>query len=288
MTNSALFTTDQWLYKKGSTLYLILLALAGQQCHLQALRRSVTLDVHSRPPQAAMPDANLTAELRNVDVEINGFYTILSDICLTIPRATTVAIIGASGSGKSTLLKLLNGLRTPSAGQVLRDGHALADSDLRKVRFNTGYALQEIGLLPHLSVRDNIALPMKLAGWQAQDIDARIDELIGLMQLKRDAIDRYPTQMSGGQQQRAGLCRALALKPDLLPLDEALFWPGRHPQGRKRALSGHAGQSDQRVAWLRNDLNGGDPRFVDQLVVTACKLRCDNNARPRRGFERST
>lgn len=132
-----------------------------------------------------------------------------------------MAVIGASGSGKSTLLRLLNGLQAASAGIVLRNDKPLHDATLRATRQNTGYALQRIGLLPHLTAHRNIALPMILAGWDAQRIGVRINVLRERLQLTEAQLERFPTALSGGQQQRVGLCRAMALRPDLLLLDEA-------------------------------------------------------------------
>ncbi|MEL6870679.1 MAG: ATP-binding cassette domain-containing protein [Pseudomonadota bacterium] len=160
------------------------------------------------------------AQLQNVGVTIDTTH-ILHDINLRVDAQRIVAVVGASGSGKSTLLRLLNGLQAPSAGQVLRAGQALDTSNLRQVRMNTGYALQQIGLLPHLSARDNIALPMHLAGWLDNDTQQRIDQLSERLRLSAQQLARYPSQLSGGQQQRVGLCRAMALQPDLLLLDEA-------------------------------------------------------------------
>ena len=160
------------------------------------------------------------AELDDVDV-VFGEARIVSGIRLSLPAGCVTAVIGASGSGKSTLLKLCNGLVRPSSGTVRRDGAPVADDRWRDVRRNTGYAMQEVGLLPHLSIRDNIALPLRLAGRDAAVIDARIEKLLEEMQLPADLAARYPAAASGGQQQRAGLARALALEPDLLLLDEA-------------------------------------------------------------------
>ncbi|MEO0575219.1 MAG: ATP-binding cassette domain-containing protein [Pseudomonadota bacterium] len=160
------------------------------------------------------------AELKNVSVHING-QPILNDINLKIEANRVVAVIGASGSGKSTLLRLLNGLQPASGGTVLRDAEPLQPESLRATRMNTGYALQQIGLLPHLTARSNIALPMTLAGWAQDRSRARIDTLRQRLQLTDAQLDRFPAALSGGQQQRVGLCRAMALHPDLLLLDEA-------------------------------------------------------------------
>ena len=162
----------------------------------------------------------MIAELQSVSVDIAA-RRILYDIDLSIPSGTIVAAIGASGSGKSTLLRLFNALQRTTRGRVLRDGVPIEKLSLREVRFNTGYALQQIALLPHLSVRDNIALPMRIAGRTEHNISTRVQQLSDRMQLTGEQLDRYPAQLSGGQQQRAGICRALALAPQLLLLDEA-------------------------------------------------------------------
>ncbi|MEM9172183.1 MAG: ATP-binding cassette domain-containing protein [Pseudomonadota bacterium] len=165
------------------------------------------------------PDVEV-AQLDSVGVRI-GENQILEDIDLLVPRGSVVAVIGASGSGKSTLLRLLNGLQQATSGRVLRDGRLLTSADSREIRFNTGYALQQIGLLPHLSVRQNIELPLQLAQWPRARRHERCDVLAARMQVSQAQLQRYPHELSGGQQQRAGLARAMALKPDLLLLDEA-------------------------------------------------------------------
>ncbi|MEO0951538.1 MAG: ATP-binding cassette domain-containing protein [Pseudomonadota bacterium] len=168
----------------------------------------------------AMSDAAPTAQLEDVDVILGGNH-ILHRVRLTLPAGCVTAVIGASGSGKSTLLRLLNGLVTPQAGTVYRHGQSLTPERLRDVRRDTGYAMQQIGLLPHLSIADNIALPLRLAGRDADAIADRLTSLLDAMQLSPELAARYPAAASGGQQQRAGLARALALEPELLLLDEA-------------------------------------------------------------------
>ena len=167
-----------------------------------------------------MPEGHATAELVDVDVELGG-AEILSGIRLELPAGCVTAVIGASGSGKSTLLRLCNGLQLPTRGEVRRDGRPISADRLRDIRRNTGYAMQQIGLLPHLSIADNIALPLRLAGRAPDAVAHRVAELLDAMALPASLGDRYPDAASGGQQQRAGLARALALEPDLLLLDEA-------------------------------------------------------------------
>lgn len=167
-----------------------------------------------------MPEHAPIAELDDVDVVLGG-APVLSGIRLSLPTGCVTAVIGASGSGKSTLLKLCNGLVRPSSGTVRRDGAPVSGDGWREIRRNTGYAMQEVGLLPHLSIYDNIALPLRLAGREPATVAARVTTLLAEMQLPAALAARYPAAASGGQQQRAGLARALALEPDLLLLDEA-------------------------------------------------------------------
>lgn len=144
----------------------------------------------------------------------------LRDVDLAFARGAVTALIGASGCGKSTLLKLCNGLVVPDAGEVRAFGTALDYRRLGAVRRRMGYAVQGTALFPHLSARDNIQLAASLAGWGAQAMAERLEELIGLMHLDVALLDRYPHQLSGGQQQRVGLSRAMMLRPEALLLDE--------------------------------------------------------------------
>lgn len=137
-----------------------------------------------------------------------------------MPADQTTAVLGASGSGKSTLVQLAIGLLRPDTGRVTVFGEPFDYDDPRPLRRRIGYAIQDVALLPHMRVRDNILLPARLAEWPAKAGTERLNELMSLMQLTHDVLDRYPEELSGGQQQRAGLCRAMMLRPSLLLLDE--------------------------------------------------------------------
>lgn len=137
------------------------------------------------------------------------------------PEATTV-LIGPSGSGKSTLLRLMIGLIAPDQGTVRFDGTPLDDANVQALRHRMGYVIQEGGLFPHLSARENVALLARHLGWADDRIQSRIDELTALVQLDSDRLDPHPQQLSGGQRQRISLMRALMLDPDVLLLDEPL------------------------------------------------------------------
>ena len=112
------------------------------------------------------------------------------------------------------------GLLRPDSGAVSVLGAAIDYADLRPLRRRIGYAIQDVALLPHLSIERNIRLPATLVGWEERQTVARLDELLAMMELPRDVLDRYPHELSGGQQQRAGICRAMMLRPELLLLDE--------------------------------------------------------------------
>ena len=165
----------------------------------------------------AMP--KLAVELKNIRLT-RGSVVALDDVSLALPAHRTVAILGGSGSGKSSLIQLIIGLLEPDDGEIFVLGEPLNKTDIASLRKRIGYAIQEVALLPHLRVRDNIVLPAVLAGWPDEACDARLAELLQLMHLSADMLDRYPHELSGGQQQRAGLCRALMLRPELLLLDE--------------------------------------------------------------------
>jgi len=163
--------------------------------------------------------AEFAAEFENVRLK-RGEVVALSDVSLALPAARTTAVLGASGSGKSTLIQLIMGLLTPDSGTVATLGSILGSDNLTALRKRIGYAIQEVALLPHMRIRENILLPALLSGWADTEQQARLDELMELMHLPVSILDRYPHELSGGQQQRAGLCRAMILRPELLLLDE--------------------------------------------------------------------
>ena len=137
------------------------------------------------------------------------------------PGRTTV-LIGPSGCGKSTVLRLFAGLVRPDAGTVRFDGQPLTSENVLTVRRRIGYVIQEGGLFPHLTARQNAALMARHLGWDTARIDRRMGELAALVDLSEDRLGRYPEQLSGGQRQRVGIIRALMLDPAVLLLDEPL------------------------------------------------------------------
>ena len=141
---------------------------------------------------------------------------------LNLEEAKTYVLIGPSGCGKSTLLKLMLGLVSPDSGTVSINRQRLTPHNAVKMRQRIGYVIQEGGLFPHLTARDNISLVARHLGWETSRIDSRVAEVNELTQLDDDCLDRFPAQLSGGQRQRVGLMRALMLDPDVLLLDEPL------------------------------------------------------------------
>ncbi len=145
----------------------------------------------------------------------------LDCVDLDVARGETVCLIGASGSGKTTALRLVNRLVEPSEGRVVVDGRSVAESDPVALRRRIGYVVQHGALFPHLTVGDNVGLLCALEGWPAARTRARVEDLLDRVRLPaRDFAERYPKELSGGQAQRVGVARALALDPPIVLLDE--------------------------------------------------------------------
>lgn len=166
----------------------------------------------------------------------------VTSVTRDIVRGGFVALVGASGSGKSTLLKMVNRLVEPDDGAVLIDGVPVGATPPHRLRRGIGYVFQNIGLFPHMSVAENVAIGLRLEGRRAQ---GRVEELLDLVDLPRDYAVRMPDALSGGQRQRVGVARALALAPQLLLMDEpfgALDPVTRDELGRRvRALHDRLG-----------------------------------------------
>jgi osmoprotectant transport system ATP-binding protein len=150
-----------------------------------------------------------------------GDGRVLDRVSLDVHEREFLAIVGSSGSGKTTLLRLINRLIDPSAGTVRVDGEDVQTIDAVMLRRRIGYVFQGVGLFPHMTVAENIAITPKLLGWDDAQRATRVDELLGLVRLDRDKHrDRFPAQLSGGEGQRVGVARALAAKPKIVLMDE--------------------------------------------------------------------
>ena len=146
-----------------------------------------------------------------------GAVVAVDDVTLEIAGGSFVALVGSSGSGKSTLLKTVNRLIAPDEGTVRIDGADVAAEEPHALRRRIGYVFQNIGLFPHMTVAENVAIGMRLEGRKAGE---RVGELLDLVDLPRDVATRMPDALSGGQRQRVGVARALALEPRLMLMDE--------------------------------------------------------------------
>jgi osmoprotectant transport system ATP-binding protein len=159
-------------------------------------------------------------EFANVTYSVSG-RTVLRDFNLTVDEGETLVLLGRSGSGKTTALKLVNALLLPERGHVLVDGKSTTEWDLIRLRRRIGYVIQESGLFPHFTIRDNVGLVPTLEKWEAPRIRARVEELLSQVGLpSQDYGSRYPHQLSGGERQRTGVARALANDPPILLFDE--------------------------------------------------------------------
>src|SRR6186713_2945037 len=160
-------------------------------------------------------------EFRHVSYRIRGGAHILDDFSLTVGAGETFALVGASGAGKTTVLKLVNRLLLPDAGEVRVQGIDTREWDPIRLRRSVGYVIQDVGLFPHLTVSDNIAVVPRLELWPDDRVAARVRELLELIGLTPETYtERWPDELSGGQRQRVGVARALAADPPVLLMDE--------------------------------------------------------------------
>jgi len=159
-------------------------------------------------------------EIESVSKIYDG-NTVVDNVSLTIEPRTITVIVGTSGSGKTTLLRMVNRLVEADAGTIRLDGENNRTIPGYELRRRIGYAIQGHGLFPHRTVAENIATVPRLVGWDRSRIDQKVRELLSLFQLDPDHFgQRYPHELSGGEQQRVGVARALAAEPNVLLMDE--------------------------------------------------------------------
>jgi osmoprotectant transport system ATP-binding protein len=157
----------------------------------------------------------------NVSKTFPGGVRAVRDLDLHVEAGETLVLLGTSGSGKTTTMKMVNRLIDPTAGRILVNGEDILQQDPIRLRRSIGYAIQHIGLFPHMSVAENIAVVPHLLKWPREKIRQRTDELLSMVGLEpEDFRDRSPSQLSGGQKQRIGVARALAADPPIVLMDE--------------------------------------------------------------------
>ena len=210
-----------------------------------------------------------------------GENIVIPDLSFTINQGEFVTILGSSGSGKTTTLKMVNGLLKADAGEILIDGQKISDSDLVQLRRHMGYVVQQIGLFPHMTIAENIAVVPKMLQWDQEKITQRVNELLKLVQLTpQKYANRYPSQLSGGQQQRIGVARALAVNPPYVLFDE--------PFGALDALTRielqkeikqiHESLANKTFMFVTHDIN--EALFLGQRVMVMHEGRIEQFATP--------
>jgi osmoprotectant transport system ATP-binding protein len=160
--------------------------------------------------------------LKNVTHHYPTGSIALNNISVSFPANKITVIVGRSGSGKSTLLQVVNGLIKPDHGTVSCLGNDLDYKNINESRRKIGYVVQGIGLFPHLTVKQNISLASAIAENGNFSVMERVDLLMKMLNLKSAFKDRFPDELSGGEQQRVGICRALFNKPEIILMDEPL------------------------------------------------------------------
>ncbi|MCP4854929.1 MAG: ABC transporter ATP-binding protein [Fuerstiella sp.] len=192
---------------------------------------------------------------------------VVDGVSLTVTPSTTLVLIGPSGCGKSTLLRMVAGLVPPDSGSIFVTDRPMKSETRSEIRNRLGYVIQDGGLFPHLTVRENMTIRSRLARWSAERIESRVLELAELTRFPLAGLERYPAQLSGGQRQRVGIMRALMTDPEVLLLDEPLAaldpMIRRDLQDDLRQIFSTLGKT---VIFVTHDLHEA-AWFADQIVL---------------------
>lgn len=192
----------------------------------------------------------------------------VNNISLKLPSNELTVLIGPSGCGKTTTLKMINGIIRPSSGEILIDGENIKGKDVRELRRGIGYVIQNIGLFPHMTVKENIETVPKLLKWDKKKIDARAIELLSLVGLEPDIYaEKLPKELSGGEAQRVGVARALAADPPIILMDEP--FGAVDPLTRVRLQDGFARiqrELHKTIVFVTHDIDEAI-RLADRIAV---------------------
>ena len=159
-------------------------------------------------------------EFQNVSKIYKGGKIAVDNVNLSFEKGEFICFIGTSGSGKTTTMRMINRMTDPTKGKILIDGQSIQDINPVELRRQIGYVIQSIGLMPHMTIRENITLVQKLLKVSQEERNKTAEKMIDLVELPREMLDRYPHELSGGQQQRIGVVRALAANQDIILMDE--------------------------------------------------------------------
>lgn len=159
-------------------------------------------------------------EFKNVNKVYPGGKKAVEDFNLNVEKGEFICLIGTSGSGKTTTMRMINRMTELTSGEILIDGQNIMDQDPVQLRRHLGYVIQNIGLLPHMTIKENITMVPSLLKWNQEKKDAIAKRMIALAELPEEYLHRYPSELSGGQQQRVGVVRALAADQDIILMDE--------------------------------------------------------------------
>lgn len=203
----------------------------------------------------------------NVSKEFAG-NLVLKEQNFHIKDREFFVLVGSSGSGKTTLLKMINCLIEPTSGKIYLDGKEQKDLDLREMRLSIGYVLQQIALFPHLTVAENIAIIPKMKEWSKDQIETKTRELLEKVGLNPDDYyNRFPSDLSGGEQQRVGIVRAIISHPKILLMDEpfSALDPISKKQLQELMLALHQ-EFDMTIVFVTHDIKEAI-RLGDRLAI---------------------